>query len=262
MTPPRKLVQAITGNLPAVAFLIVLVIGWEAYVRIYDVQKFVLPAPTLIGATIRDGYGNLFHHTWVTATEILYGFVIGNAIAVVLAVVIANSKIAERMIYPLLISSQTVPKIAIAPLLIIWFGTGATPKVVVTAVVCFFPTVITTVQGMRAVDPDARDLFRLVAASSWTVFFKLQLPNALPYIFSGLKVSITLAVIGAVVGEWAGASEGLGYLVMYASQTLRMDLMFAAIIFIAALGMVMFLGIVILERLISWEPSDQPVTGA
>ncbi|MCA9880477.1 MAG: ABC transporter permease, partial [Thermomicrobiales bacterium] len=169
--------------------------------------------------------------------------------------------IAERIFYPLIIASQTIPKIAIAPLIIIWLGTGLEPKVVITAVVCFFPTVINTVQGLRAVDPNAVDLFRLVAASRSQVFFKLQFPNAVPYFFAGLRISIALAVIGAVIGEWVGASQGLGYLVMYGSQTLRTDLMFAALVFIAVLGMVLYLAVVLLERLVSWEAADAPIGG-
>jgi NitT/TauT family transport system permease protein len=253
----QTILRQIAANIPAIAFLLTLILFWEFYVRVNNVQKFVLPAPSLIIETIQVQFESLLRHTWVTTKEIVIGFAIGNISAILLAIVIANVRIAERMIYPLLIASQTIPKVAIAPLLIIWFGTGLTPKVVITAVICFFPTVITTVQGLRSVDPDARDLLRLVAAPPWTVFFKLQLPGALPYMFSGFKVSITLAVIGAVVGEWAGASEGLGYLVMYSSQLLRIDLMFAALVFIAGLGMALFSVIVLIERKLSWAPSSQ-----
>jgi ABC-type nitrate/sulfonate/bicarbonate transport system permease component len=133
--------------------------------------------------------------------------------------------------------------------------------VLITAIVCFFPTVINTVQGLRATDPSAIDLMRLVAASRWQIFRKLQFPNALPAFFAGLKISIALAVIGAIIGEWVGANAGLGYLIMYSTQTLRTDLMFAALLLTAILGVVLYLGIVLLERLFSWEASDIPIGG-
>jgi ABC-type nitrate/sulfonate/bicarbonate transport system permease component len=255
------LVSPIVENLPAVAFLVLLVFAWEAYVRIFDVHAFILPAPSAIAEVIVEQYPNLLRHTWVTTYEIVLGFLIGNVAALIMAIVIANSRLAERIFYPLIIASQTIPKIAIAPLFIIWLGTGLEPKVVITAVVCFFPTVINTVQGLRAVDQNAVDLLRLVAASRSQVFLKLQFPNALPYFFAGLRISIALAVIGAVIGEWVGASQGLGYLVMYGSQTLRTDLMFAALVFIAVLGMVLYLVVVLIERFVSWEPADTPIGG-
>jgi NitT/TauT family transport system permease protein len=135
------------------------------------------------------------------------------------------------------------------------------PKILITAVICFFPTVVNTVQGLRSLDPNAINLLQLVAASRSQIFLKLQFPSALPYFFAGLRISIALAVIGAIVGEWVGASEGLGYLVMYATQTLRTDLVFAALVFIAGLGMTLYLIIVLIERLVSWQSSDTPIGG-
>jgi NitT/TauT family transport system permease protein len=249
------------ANLPAMAFLVLLVAAWELYVRIFDIHDFILPAPSAIGEVIANQYPNLLRHTWVTTYEILLGFLIGNVAAVIMAVVIVTWRVAERIFYPLIIASQTIPKIAIAPLFLIWLGTGIEPKVAITAIVCFFPTVVNTVQGLRSVDPNALDLLRLVAASRWQVFSKLQFPSALPYFFAGLKISIALAVIGAVIGEWVGASQGLGYLVMYGSQTLRTDLMFAALVFIALLGMALYLVVVLIERLVSWQPADAPIGG-
>ena len=173
------------------------------------------------------------------------------------AVLIVSSRLAERTLYPLIIASQTVPKVAIAPLFLIWFGSGLQPKMLIAAIVCFFPTVVNTVQGLRATDPNAVDLLRLVAASRWQVFSKLQFPNALPYFFAGLKISIALAVIG----EWVGANSGLGYLIMFSSQTMRTDLMFAALVLTAVLGVVLYLAVVLLERLFSWDASDRPIGG-
>lgn len=253
--------SAVANNLPAVAFLVALVALWEVWVRLFDVHRFILPAPSAIFEVIVGQWPNLLQHTWITTYEIGLGFLIGNVAAVILATIIANSRLAERIFYPIIIASQTVPKIAIAPLFLIWFGTGLEPKIIITAIVCFFPTVVNTVQGLRAVDPNAINLFQLVAASRAQVFRKLQFPNALPYFFAGLRISIALAVIGAVIGEWVGASAGLGYLVMYATQTLRTDLMFAALVLIALLGMLLYLAVVLIERLVSWEPADTPIGG-
>jgi NitT/TauT family transport system permease protein len=257
----KRMLAPIVSNLPAVAFLLFLLVAWEAYVRVANVHEFILPAPTAVGEVIMSQYPNLLRHAWVTTKEIVLGFAIGNLAAVVMAVVIANSPLAERIFYPIIIASQTIPKIAIAPLFLIWFGTGMQPKVIITAVICFFPTVVNTVQGLRSLDPNAVNLLQLVAASRSQIFLKLQFPNALPYFFAGLRISIALAVIGAIVGEWVGASEGLGYLVMYSTQTLRTDLMFAALVFIAALGMALYLVVVLIERLVSWQPSDTPIGG-
>jgi NitT/TauT family transport system permease protein len=257
----RNVLSPIAENLPAVAFLALLLVAWEAYVRIFEVHHFILPAPTAIWETIVTQYPHLFRHTWVTAREIVLGFVIGNVAAVIMAVAIANSRLAERVFYPLIIAAQTIPKMAIAPLFLVWFGVGMLPKILITAVICFFPTVVNTVQGLRSLDPNAVNLLQLVAASRSQIFLKLQFPSALPYFFAGLRISIALAVIGAIVGEWVGASEGLGYLVMYATQTLRTDLVFAALVFIAGLGMTLYLVIVLIERLVSWQSSDTPIGG-
>jgi NitT/TauT family transport system permease protein len=257
----RFVFSSVEANLPAAAFLVLFLVVWEIYVRAFDVDAFILPAPSRIADVIVKQLPNLLRHTWVTTYEIVLGFLIGNVAAIFVAIIIANSRLAERILYPIIIASQTVPKIAIAPLFLIWLGTGLEPKVVITAVICFFPTVVNTAQGLRAVDPNAVDLFRLVAASRSQIFLKLQFPNALPYVFAGLRISIALAVIGAIVGEWIGASQGLGYLIMYGTQTLRTDLMFAALVFTAGLGMLLYAVVVLLERLVSWEPADAPIGG-
>jgi NitT/TauT family transport system permease protein len=268
ITPPssrgatrRFVFSTVEANLPAVVFLALFLVVWEIYVRVFDVDAFILPAPSRIANVIVKQFPNLVRHTWVTTYEIVLGFLIGNVAAIVVAIIIANSRLAERILYPIIVASQTIPKIAIAPLFLIWLGTGLEPKVVITAVICFFPTVVNTAQGLRAVDPNAVDLFRLVAASRSQIFLKLQFPNALPYVFAGLRISIALAVIGAIVAEWIGASQGLGYLIMYGTQTLRTDLMFAALVFTASLGMLLYMVVVLIERLVSWEPGDVPIGG-
>jgi len=248
-------------NLPALLLVLVLLAVWEGYVNIFHVSDFILPAPSRILAVTIRMFPLLMGHTWTTTYEILLGFTAGNMIAVAMALLISNSRMLERIFYPLIIALQTVPKVAVAPLFLIWFGSGLQPKVLITAIVCFFPTVINTVQGLRATDANAVDLLHLVAASRWQIFTKLQFPNALPAFFAGLKISIALAVIGAIIGEWVGANSGLGYLIMYSTQTMRTDLMFAALLFTAVLGVVLYLVIVLLERLVSWESSSLPIGG-
>jgi NitT/TauT family transport system permease protein len=257
----RNWLAPLLQNVPALVFLALLIAAWEAYVSLFKVNDFILPAPSKIMAVMIRLFPLLLAHTWTTTYEILIGFLAGNGFAVLMALLIVNSRLAERVFYPLIIASQTIPKVAIAPLFLIWFGSGLLPKVLIAAIVCFFPTVVNTVQGLRATDPNAIDLLRLVAASRWQVFTKLQFPNALPYFFAGLKISIALAVIGAIIGEWVGANSGLGYLIMFSSQTMRTDLMFAALVLTALLGVVLYLAVVLLERLLSWGASDMPMGG-
>jgi ABC-type nitrate/sulfonate/bicarbonate transport system permease component len=249
------------ANVPAAACLGLLLVAWQVIVTTLKISDFILPAPLeILKVTVRF-FPQLMKHTWTTTSEILLGFAIGNIVALIMAVFIVNSRFVERALYPLIIASQTIPKVAVAPLFLIWFGSGLTPKVVITAIVCFFPTVVNTVQGLRATDEHAIDLLRLVAASRRQVFIKLQFPSALPYFFAGLKISIALAVIGAIIGEWVGANSGLGYLIMYSTQTLRTDLMFAALLVVSVLGIVLYLVAVLFERLFSWQASSAPIGG-
>jgi len=253
--------RAVLANVPAAACLGLLLAAWQVIVTTLKISDFILPAPLeILKVTVRF-FPQLMKHTWTTTSEILLGFAIGNVVAVIMAVFIVNSRFVERALYPLIIASQTIPKVAVAPLFLIWFGSGLTPKVVITAIVCFFPTVVNTVQGLRATDEHAIDLLRLVAASRRQIFVKLQFPSALPYFFAGLKISIALAVIGAIIGEWVGANSGLGYLIMYSTQTLRTDLMFAALLVVSVLGVVLYLVAVLFERLFSWRASSAPIGG-
>lgn len=257
----REGAAAVAGNVPAAIFFLLLLVAWQVVVDVRHVSDFILPSPLVILRTTLRYFPLMMRHTWTTTYEIALGFVIGNAIAVVMALLIVNSRLIEKAFYPLLIASQTIPKVAIAPLFIIWFGSGVAPKVIITAVICFFPTVVNTVQGLKATDENAIDLLRLVAASRVQVFTKLQFPNALPYFFAGLKISIALAVIGAIIGEWVGANSGLGYVILYSTQTLRTDFLFSALFLISVLGVLLYLVVVLLERVFSWRASDRPVGG-
>jgi NitT/TauT family transport system permease protein len=192
----------------------------------------------------------------VTVAEILWGFALAIVVGVPLAMLIVASPAFERSIYPLLVASQSVPKIAIAPLLIFWAGLGMFPKILVAFLIAFFPVVIDTVVGLRAIEPEMLHLARSMGASGARVFLKIRLPNALPNIFAGLKVGVTLAVVGAIVGEFIQADRGLGYALLQANAMLNTKLSFAAIVILAAIGVVLFALVDRIERLlIPWHAS-------
>lgn len=232
-----------------IGFIVLLVAAWQVWVVTAHIHQFLLPPPSAIwDQLVRSWSTVLAHDTWITLQEVIYGFAAGCALGFVLAVGIAYSRFLERSLYPLIVASQAVPKIAIAPLFIVWLGFGIAPKVVVTVLLVFFPITVTTAQGLMSVDESLVDLLRSVRATPWQIFRRIRLPNALPQIFSGMRIGITLAVVGAVVGEWVGANAGLGYLITYAQSQLETTLTFAAITILVAMGVVLFLAI----DLIAW----------
>jgi ABC-type nitrate/sulfonate/bicarbonate transport system permease component len=196
----------------------------------------------------------LVFHALITLLEIALGFLAALVLGVGLAVAIYASRTVERSLLPLVIASQTIPVFAIAPLLILWFGYGIGSKVVMTTVIVFFPIVIATVQGLRAADPDTVALLRILEASPQQIFFKVRVPQALPFIFSGLKIGVAVSVIGAVIGEWVGAQRGLGYLMIHANAQLQVELVFASIGFLSLMGVGLYGLVSGLERvLIPWR---------
>lgn len=233
---------------PPLATLLGLLAAWQLAVVALEVPEYLLPAPSGIAATMVAEWRYLALHTWVTLYEILWGFLLAAAIGIPLAMVIVYSPGFERSVYPLLIASQSVPKIAIAPLLIFWAGVGILPKVLVAFAISFFPIVIDTVVGLRAVEPEMLHLARSMGAGEWKIFSKIRFPNALPNIFAGLKVAVTLAVVGAIVGEFIQADRGLGYALQQATAVLNTKLGFAAIFVLAVIGIVLFATVERIER--------------
>ena len=234
--------------LPAALIIVAILAAWEGYVRIFDVQRWLLPAPSVVVATIGDSAGLLSRHTWVTLEEVLIGFGVALGAGVTLAAAIALSRTLERAIYPFVIASQTIPIIVIAPLLLVWVGYGLMPKVIVVALIAFFPIVVNTVDGLKSVDPDVVNLMRTLRASKRQIFFKLQVPSSLPFLFSGVKIAIAVSVIGAVIGEWAGASEGLGYLMIRSKPQFLTERVFAAMAILSLMGIALFALAGIAER--------------
>ena len=241
---------------PPVITVLVTLVAWEAWVVGFRVREYLLPAPSGILAVLAAEWRYLALHTGVTVYEILWGFFLSIVVGIPLAIVIVYSPVLERAIYPLLVAAQSVPKIAIGPLLIVWAGLGIFPKVLVAFLIAFFPVVIDTVAGLRSVEPEMLHLARSMGASERRVFLKIRLPNALPNIFAGLKVAVTLAVVGAIVGEFIQADRGLGYALQQATAVLDTTLGFAVIVILAVIGIVLFAAVEALERWATpWAPA-------
>jgi NitT/TauT family transport system permease protein len=229
---------------------------WEVAVITLDIKSYLLPAPTEIFQTMTDRYPTLIEHGIITAYEMIIGYILAIVIGVPLAIFITASPTFDRFITPILLFFQTVPKIAIAPLFLIWFGFGMAPKVWVAFLISFFPIVIDTAVGLRSISPDMIDLARSMGATQRQIFIRFRIPTSLPYLFSGLKVAATLAVVGAVVGEFVGADRGLGYLLLVANSNLQTALVFATLVVLTMLGLVLFYIIEVLEHfLIPWHVS-------
>jgi NitT/TauT family transport system permease protein len=212
--------------------------------------SFVLPAPATVWGGLSAQFPLLLWHTWVTLTETLAGFFLGIVVAVPLAVLISSSRPLRNGIYPFLLIGQSVPKQAIAPLLLLWIGYGWAPKVVLAFLTAFFPIVVNTAVGLQMTPPEMIDLGRLLSASRWRMFRKVTFPAAMPYFFAGLKVAISLAIVGAVIGEFLGGDDGLGQLIVVAVGNVRTDLAFAAIVMLSVLGIALFGLVCLAERLL------------
>lgn len=230
------------------------VILWYSLIYFLDMPNYILPSPERILVEIFQQYHLMLRHGWVTMYEAVAGFLLGVAIGVPCALLIVWSEPMGRALMPLLIFSQTIPKVAIAPLFLLWFGFGILPKIIVAFLICFFPIVISMATGLQSVEREMLELVRSMSATNFQVFLKARIPTSLPYLFSGLKVSITLSVIGAIVGEFVGSNEGLGYLVLVANGNVDTALLFAIIIVLSWIGFVLYGIIPILERLfIPWH---------
>jgi NitT/TauT family transport system permease protein len=228
---------------------VVLVVLWEAGVRVFNVPTFVLPTPSSIAAAAWAARASLPGHTWTTLWESLAGFGLAIAIGVPLAVLIAASTLLRNTIYPLIVVTQSVPKVAIAPVIIIFLGVGEFPKILIAFLVCFFPIVVDTATGLNAVPPELVDLSRSLRASRLQEFVKIRFPTAIPFIFSGLKIAVALSVVGAVVGEFVQADRGLGYLIVVATSYWKTPLAFAAMALLSAMGIALFALVALIERL-------------
>lgn len=237
---------------------VVFVSGWEAAVILFEVPPIVIPAPSAVAVALRDGFasGEFVEHFWVTFTEVVLGFLAGASVGFVLGTLVGLFPLLERTIYPYVVAFQTLPKVAIAPIIVIWFGYGIESKIVITATIAFFPVLANTIVGLRAVPRDQVELMVAFTASRWQVFRMARLPQALPYVFVGLDVAIVLAVIGAIVGEFVGSQAGLGYLILQRNFNLDMAGVFAILIILSLMGIGLHLLVnTVQRRVVFWMGS-------
>jgi NitT/TauT family transport system permease protein len=223
---------------------------WALIVYVGDYAPYILPGPDRVAMRFLEmaGSGSLWRHSAITLIEVLTGLALGLANAMILGYVISKSWLLDQILSPLIVASQAIPIVALAPLLVIWFGSGIESKVLVCALVVFFPVLVNTIIGLRSVEPDLVDLMRSLQANRWETFVKLELPSALPILLGGLKVGATLSVIGAVVGEFTGADQGLGFLVAQSRGLYDTAQMFVAFGALATIAVTMYIGTVTLER--------------
>lgn len=221
---------------------------WEAAVHLYDLPHYILPAPSAIAETLMQKRATLVMHARVTLQEMLLGFALAAGSGMLLAVLMFEVPVLEKALYPYVIGSQTVPVFAIAPLLVIWLGYGMPSKVVMAAVIVFFPIVLNTLDGLKSTDTDMVNLLQMMRASRWQLLWKVYFPSALPFILSGAKIGISISTIGAVIGEWVGSRAGLGRLMLDANSQLQVSLVFAAIFCLTLLGLSLFGLMTLVER--------------
>jgi NitT/TauT family transport system permease protein/putative hydroxymethylpyrimidine transport system permease protein len=237
----------------ALLLIAVLLGAWELYADVGGVDDFILPAPSQIGQALWDDRSLLASNLAVTAQEVGLGILVALVLGFVLAVALHFSGVLRRGAYPLLVASQAVPIVIIAPLLVVWFGFGLVPKLVIIALVCFFPVVVTTLDALGSVDPDQLKLMRTLDASRWQAFRWAEAPAALPAALSGAKIAVAVAVIGAVFAEYAGSSEGLGHLMLQAIPQLETARAYAAVVLLAAYAVLLFSALAFAERrLVPW----------
>jgi len=237
---------------------LVLFLVWEILVRLLRVPMYLLPPPSKIVADFLVRWPRMAQHTLITTQEILAGYFAAVAISIPLALTIAHSRLMERSVYPVIVFFQIVPKIAIAPLFIIWFGFGFTPKLLLVFLLSFFPIVVSSIAGFKSVDPDIMDLARSTGASKWMIFRKIRFPAALPSMFTGLKVAAALSATAAVVAEFVASDKGLGYLLLEFNGDLNTSMVFATIVVLSVVGLLLYYGVEMIERIaIPWHASMQ-----
>lgn len=247
---PRPLERLARDYLLPTATLVGVLAVWEAAYHVFRIPRFIVPAPSGIVAETWEWRFRLVGHTWVTLYETLGGFALSVAVGTPLAVLLVYSPVLRNALYPLLVVTQAVPKVAIAPVLLLVLGHGEMSKVVVAFLVAFFPVVVDTATGLAATPPELLELSRSYRAGQLKTFLKVRFPMALPFFFSGLKVAVTLAVIGAVVGEFVGSDKGLGYIIISATSYWNANLAFGAMIILAAMAVILFGAVVLVERLV------------
>ena len=227
---------------------------WDLLADLLSIEDFLIPAPTEIAETLWLERSLLAEDAWVTLREVVLGFALALVAGLALAIAIHLSETARRALYPLLVASQTVPIVVIAPVLVVWFGFGIVPKLLIIALICFFPITVNAFDGLRSVDPELLKMMRTLGAGRLQILRRAELPWAMPFAFSGAKIAIAVAVIGAVFAEWAGSDSGLGHLILVSSGELSTSLTFAAIVVLSAIAISLFALLSLIERhVIDWR---------
>ena len=251
--PHKRRNQLLAVIAPVLVILLFLLL-WEVWVRATDKPAWYLPPPSLVAQTAWEERSLLLSDSWVTLQEVLLGFGVALVAGITTATVFHFSRLMERTFYPLVIASQAIPVVALAPLLLIWFGHGILPKVIMVALISFFPIAVATTDGLRSADRETLELLQTMGASSWQQFRYVSAPTALPSLFSGARVGIAVAVIGAVIGEFVGSDSGLGHAIILANASLRTDLVFACVAVLAVMAVMLFGGVSLAERiLLPWR---------
>ncbi|MFB4319525.1 ABC transporter permease [Actinomadura sp. 21ATH] len=239
-----------------VGLLFACLAAWWGVTAAGLVEPYLVPSPGTTLGVMGDKASYIWHHTWITTYETLLGFVIAVVVGIAAAVIMVYSTTVEKTLYPILLFAQVIPKIAIAPLFVVWLGFGLAPKIVVAVLIAFFPVVISMVTGLKAVDPEMIQLSSTMGAGPLQTFAKIRFPASLPHLFSGLKVAVTLAVTGAVVGEFVGANEGLGYVILQANGNLDTPMLFAGLLVMSLIGVILFVLVELAEHLLlPWHAS-------
>jgi NitT/TauT family transport system permease protein len=249
--------SVLKDSIAPVLTLLGLVLLWEVSVRYSSIPAWLLPAPSAIIYVFGEWWRELLRHSLVTLYETIAGFALAIAIGIPLAVAVVYSPILQRTIYPILLALQSVPKVAIAPLLALWIGFGPMPKIIVVFLVCFFPIIVATATGLTSVPAPMMDLIRSLSASSIQTFVKIRFPTAMPHIFVGLKIAITFAVIGAVIGEFVGSEAGLGYLILASTSQSNTPLAFASLVVLTVMSIILYYIVEYIERrVVPWAPKS------
>jgi NitT/TauT family transport system permease protein len=247
---PSVLVQRLTQAAVPIGTAIALILIWQLGVRFFEVPTYIAPAPTDVGAVLRDEFPLLMRNFWPTFTVSVVGFFAGNIAAILIAVAFVHSRAVERAFFPIAVFINTIPILAIAPILVLIFGPGMTAKVMIAGLICFFPTLVNMVRGLQSVSPQTLELARILSASKTEVFWKIRLPSSLPFLFSALKIAATTCVIGAIVSEWIGADVGLGALIIDSTFNYRSPLLYATVFMSSGLSVLLFASVTIAEKLV------------
>lgn len=240
--------ENIGSKLAPIIFVVLLLMIWQVIVTAGGIEKYIMPAPTDVIKVLVTEFKTMIPHILATLYEGMVGFLIAIVLSIVLAIIMDRFSLVKKALYPVLVISQTIPTVALAPLFIIWFGFGALPKIIVVVIVCFFPIVISIVDGLEGVDKDLINHFKLMGASKLKIFLHLKLPYGMINFFSGMRIAATYSIMGAVIGEWLGGDKGLGVYMTRARSAYALDKMFAAIVIIVVISMAIFLLVSIMEK--------------